>query len=115
MIEGNVLKFGYGDISVGAVPLSQFITFQQFKPPAKCGDRLAENVEYIGDSIVINIDHKDYCEFKRNLESISKKDISEFTFKGYVFDFTNFNEDSVKVCKKYIKAAMSMYFLLLAA
>lgn len=41
MIDGNILKFGYGDIVVGANRMTQTISFQQFKPPSKCGGRSA--------------------------------------------------------------------------
>ena len=40
MINGNILKFGYGDIAVGSDGLTQRMSFQQFKPPAKCGDKV---------------------------------------------------------------------------
>ena len=99
MIDGNRLKFGYGDICVRSDELTQRMSFQQFKPPAKCGDRVSEDAEYIGDEIVLEFSYEDYCEFSKNLERISNKEIIEFLFKGYAFDFINFNEESIKVCK----------------
>lgn len=115
MIEGKRLKFGYGDICVGSDGLTQRISFQQFKPPAKCGDRILEDVEYIGDIIILKFSYEDYCEFSKNLERVSNKEITEFLFKGYVFDFTNFNEQSIKVCKKHLNSAMQCYFMCMAA
>ena len=47
MINGNRLKFGYGDIAVSSDGLTQRMSFQQFKPPAKCGDQISDDVEYI--------------------------------------------------------------------
>ena len=53
MINGNRLKFGYGDICVKSDALAQRMSFQQFKPPAKCGDQVLDDVEYIGDEIFL--------------------------------------------------------------
>ena len=115
MIEGNRLKFGYGDICVGSDGLTQRMSFQQFKPPAKCGDRVSEDVEYIGEEIILQFSYEDYCWFIKNLEQVSNKESTEFLFKGHVFDFTNFNEESIKVCKKHLNSAMQYYFMWMAA
>ena len=115
MIDGNILKFGYGDIVVGSNGLTQRISFQQSKPPAKCGDKVSEEVEYIGEEIVLRISYEEYREFNEQLKSVLSKEISTFDFKGYVFDFTNYNEESVKVCKKHSESAMYSYFLCMAA
>ena len=40
MIEGKIIKFGYGDVAVGGFRFSQQLCFQQFKPPAKIGETL---------------------------------------------------------------------------
>lgn len=114
MIEGNRLKFGYGDICVGSDELTQRMSFQQFKTPAKCGNRVQKYIEYIGDKIILQFSYEDYCVFSKNLEQISNKETIEFTFKEYVFDFTNFNEESVKVCRKHLNSAMQYYFMFMA-
>ena len=115
MINSNVLKFGYGDIAVGANSSNQEIRFQQFKPPGKCGDKVSENVEYIGEKIVMKISYEDYCELSKLLKEVSDRNISIFEFKGYVFDFTKYNEESIKVCKRNLNNAMAWYFLCIAA
>ena len=115
MINGNRLKFGYGDIAVGSDGLTQRMSFRQFKPPAKCGDQVLDDIEYIGDEIILKFSYEDYCEFSKNIEQVSNKESTEFLFKGHVFDFTNFNEESIKVCKKHLNSAMRMYFLCMAA
>ena len=115
MIEGNRLKFGYGDICVGSDGLTQKMSFQQFKPPAKCGDRVSEDVEYIGDEIILQFSYEDYCEFSKKIEQVSNKESTEFLFKGYAFDFTNFNKESIDVCKKHLNSAMRWYFRCMAA
>ena len=57
MMNGNRLKFGYGDIAVGSDGLTQKISFQQFKPPAECGGNIPEDVEYIGEEIILQISY----------------------------------------------------------
>lgn len=115
MINGNRLKFGYGDICVKSDALAQRMSFQQFKPPAKCGSNIPEDVEYIGEEVVLQISYEEYCEFNKQLNSVLSNSISTFGFKGYIFDFTNYNEESVKVCKKRSDSAMYNYFLCMAA
>ena len=115
MIELNRLKFGYGDISVGSDELTQRMSFQQFKPPKKCGDRVPEDVEYIGDEIIFEFSYEEYCEFSKKLEKISNKEITEFVFNGYIFDFTNNNDESINVCKKHLNRAMHWFFMCMAA
>lgn len=115
MIEEKRLKFGYGDIGVGSDRLNQRMTFQQFKPPAKCGNEVSNDVEYIGDKIVLEFSYEDYREFSKNLKQIINKETTEFIFKSYIFDFTNFNEESIKVCNKHLNNAMQLYFMCAAA
>ena len=115
MINGNRLKFGYGNIAVGSDELTQRMSFQQFKPHAECGGNVPEDIEYIGDEIILKFSYEDYCEFSKKLEQVYNKETAEFIFKGYVFDFTNFNEESIKVCKKHLNYTMRYYFMCMAA
>lgn len=115
MIDGKRFKFGYGDISVGGDPDARKIFFQQFKPPAKCGDNVnPDGVEWIGEQIFIKIDYEDYVKLNQLLDDVKAREISEFTFKNYVFDFTNYNEKSVEVCKQKSRQAINLYLLALA-
>ena len=115
MIYGNVLKFGYGDICVGSDGLTQRMSFRQFKPPAKCGDQVLDDIEYIGDEIILKFSYEDYCEFSKKLEQVYNKETAEFIFKGYVFDFTNFNEESVQVIEINLSHVMSWKFYCMAS
>ena len=115
MIYGNVLKFGYGDIAVSSDGLTQRISFQQFKPPAECGCNVPEDVKFIGNEIILEFSYEDYCEFSKYLEQVSDKEITDFIFKGYIFDFANFNKESINVCKKHLNNAMQYYFMCMAA
>ena len=115
MINGNRLKFGYGDISVGSDGLTQRMSFQQFKPPGECGNIVSDDVEYIGDEIILEFSYEDYCEFSKHLEQVSNKEMTDFIFKGYIFDFANFNKESVNACKKHLNGAMQYFFMCMAA
>lgn len=113
MIVDKTLKFGYGDISLGG--RFQTLTFQQFKPPAEIGSFIdPSEVEFTSEEISINISYDDYVEYKKKLEQVEEKSILEFTFKGYTFDFTNWNIKSVYACKRMLEQAMKSYFMLFA-
>lgn len=115
MIEEKIFKFGYGDISVGGNPFTRQMNFQQFKPPAKIGNEVIDDeVEFIGERILIEIAYEDYQKLSKLFDDVKSRKISKFTFKGYIFDFTNYNEKSVEVCKKKLNEAMSLYFLAMA-
>ena len=115
MIDGKRFRFGYGDIAVGGNPFARQIFFQQLKPPAECGDKLnSDEVEWIGEQIFIEIGYEDYQELGKLLGSVKSREISEFAFKGYVFDFTNYNEKCVEVCRQKLSEAMKLYLLALA-
>lgn len=115
MIDGKRFKFGYGDISVGGNPVTRQMNFQQFKPPAKVGDKVMDDeIELIGERIFLEICYEDYQELSKLLGSVKSREISEFTFKNYVFDFTNYNEKSVDVCRQKLSEAMKFYFLAMA-
>ena len=115
MIDGNRIIFGYGDVCVGNNIMSQTVKFQQFKPPAECGERINdEEVEFIGEEIYIVLkDSHDYSDFMKLLNQIGTE-IYEFEFQGYIFDFSKFNKESVRACKNHTERAMDLYFLSMA-
>jgi hypothetical protein len=115
MIDGNVLKFGYGDIATGADVFSRAITFQQFKPPGECGDTLDCEVEYIGEEIVLQLSYEEYCKLDKLMIQIINKNIVMFSFREYIFDFSNYNEESVRVVRRKLNEAISWYLLCCAA
>lgn len=112
MIDGKRFKFGYGDISVGGNPVTRQMIFQQFKPPIEVGaDVMKHNVMWVGERILIKVSYGDYQDLCKLLSRVKSREISEFTFKDYIFDFTNYNEKSVEICKEKLSEAMSLYFL----
>ena len=115
MINGNRLEFGYGDIAVGSYPLTQELTFTGFRPPATPGESLVDkDLELLTETIKIHIDHYLYGELKEKLQGILDRRYVIFGFEGYTFDFSNYNEESVKVCICNLDNAMLNYIFLLA-
>lgn len=115
MIENNRIKFGYGSVCVGSDCLMREINFRYIEPPKKCGEIVYPgDAETIGDIVKIEINYDDYIEFIKLLECIEKHHITFFTFKDYIFDFTNYNHESVAVCKKHAGSAIYLYLQALA-
>ena len=77
MINGNRLKFGYGDICVKSNGLTQRMSFQQFKPLGKCGDRVSEDMEYIREEIILQFCYRERAIriFSSCLAAVSAKSI----------------------------------------
>lgn len=115
MIEGNVFKFGYGDICVGADSTGQ-ISFQQFKPPACCGEYLyGKDIEFIGEKIIIKLSFEESNILYKYLKEVECQKITQFTFKDYIFDFTNYNKESIAVCKRKVQEAVRLLIMCIAA
>ena len=115
MISGNRIQFGYGSVCVGSDPCLCEMHFRQIRPPQECGSYvMSGNAEYIGDRIAIWFNYNDYSAFSKLLNSVEKREISEFTFKDYIFDFSTYNAESVKVCKKHLAIAIQLHILSLA-
>lgn len=115
MINGNQLKFGYGDIGVYANEILQQIHFHHIEPPQECGSYVnTKDVKFIGDAISIDLCYNSYKELMKLLTAVESKEITTFEFKGYVFDFTNYNKKSIEVCKSKAKLAISLNILAFA-
>jgi hypothetical protein len=101
MIEGKILKFGYGDIAVQ----NKFTNMRlvPFKPPVEIGTSCHDlfdngDIVQVGEAVVIKFDTlNDFTELKEKLRSVRNTTIKVFEFKGYIFDFSNYNEKSVEV------------------
>lgn len=115
MIDGTRFRFGYGDVCVSATPSTRQMHFQQIKPPIEVGtDAMEHSVEWVGKQISIKVSYADYQGLCKLLVRVKSREISEFTFKDYIFDFTNYNEKSIEVCEQKLGEAMSLYFLAMA-
>ena len=115
MIKGNTLYFGYGDIAVGSNSwnYSPIVTFTNMKPPCKCGETITEKMkEEINFYEEIKIEVEDYELY--NLLCNVDKDNRIINYKEYTFDFTNYNQERVRLCKEGVKNALLIHQLSLA-
>lgn len=115
MIKGNTLYFGFGDISVSSNSrnYSPVVVFTNIKPPCKCGDAITKemrkNIDFY-ESISITMDDYDLY----NLLCCVNENNKVIEYNQYTFDFTNFNEQSVRVCMDGVKNALLIHQLSLA-
>lgn len=119
MIDGKVIKAGYGDIAVGN--FGWHIQFTPFKPPLEVGTTCSDlfdsgDIVPTGKTITITLNSdSDFAELKAKLTGVRPKNAPKiFEFKGYTFDFSNYNEKSVDVFEKARRAA-HVYYLQVAA
>lgn len=117
MIEGNKIRFGYGDITVLGDPVSSIIEIKQIKPPVNVGtdiNFIRDSIEYVGDPIRIKLDLDSYTTFSNRLCLVENQYKLSFEFNEYIFDFSKFNLDSIAVLKDMAKLAISNYIRLMA-
>lgn len=106
MIVGNVLKFGFGDVGVECDKIREEMIFKNIKPPQEIGTTLYPelDIEY-GETIRFKEDHP--YEFYKLIKTVNENNrIVEY--KGYVFDFTEYNQDSVNVVLKFAKLMVNI-------
>ena len=117
MIDGNTLKFGYGDLCIGSLS-GLMLQIIPFKPPLEIGTACNEafengDIETTGDPIYIKFTKlQDFKELRQKLKDVCTNKI--FEFKGYTFDFSNYNEKSVDVVKRKLKDVYETYLRLAA-
>lgn len=116
MIKDNILYFGYGDICVHTSPwLYNEIQFQEFKPPQEIGTKVdVDKVEWIGERIKLELNVDECVWWFNELQKVLDRQINAFEFKGYVFDFSNYNEDSVRVAVKHINRVHTYLITIIA-
>ncbi|MGJ0846576.1 hypothetical protein ACR77J_07800 [Tissierella praeacuta] len=97
MIEGNVIKFGYGDVVVSSYGMG-YVDFTNIKPPIECGSTVKKdmNLEY---GLSIRIHEDKHWELYDLIKTVNK-DNRIVQYKGYVLDFSNYNEESVRVVRE---------------
>jgi hypothetical protein len=102
MIEGKRIKFGYGSVVLEAN--NGRLSVVIIEPPAEIG----ADVDYKEHSIVDRIDFsigEDVFELNRNMKNVTK-DNAVVKFRDYYFDFTNYNEQSVKIASGVIDSVV---------
>lgn len=112
MVEGKVIKFGYGTVSVGSNYQGQ-VTFRSIKPPQEVGSGIVYNrdIEFFNDMISIDM-LKNYHILKSQLENLQSPAI--IVIDEYTLDFSNFNRKSVEVVLDHAYSAYYNYLRLCA-
>ena len=115
MIKGNEIYFGYGSVAVG--PFGNSLRVLHIKPPQPIGKRVISNdVEIIGKPIHIPFKKiSEIHELHALLSSVDKYEHKRFVFKGCVFDFSNYNPDSVKTVRENLDRVKRNLIFLLAS
>lgn len=112
MIEGKMIKFGYGDVAVGG--RLGVITFTDIKPPQEVGSTLKEKDVDIYEIVEIKAEYQEfenlYNELKNNNWELNKL----INFKDYVLDFTKYNKKSIYVIQKMLLNSLGISQLCLA-
>lgn len=96
MIKDKIIYFGQGDISVG-FSLNTLI-FTEIEPVQQIGTTLHSDSDIkMSKRIVIQTIPEEFQKFKDRLNNINKdaKD-KQVEFQEYIFDFSEFNEESIK-------------------
>lgn len=119
-VKKNIICFGYGDVMVNS-GCGSTITFTGFKPPVEVGTVITgevikdKNIECITEPVKITFTTmKELKQFKKLVEEIDGEDHVCFEYRNYTFDFSNYNENSIKVLLTHIEKA-AIHFLLLMA
>ena len=105
MIKNGRIIFGNGTVSIGSSYCNNILTFQEMESPIKIGEGVEVTTRFIGEMIKIKMTLTDYQDLNNLLNHIEKQPC--FSFKGYLFDFSNYNEKSVEVVKRHARNAIS--------
>lgn len=111
MIKENKIIFGNGDIAVGC--LNKTITFENVSPKMKAGELIPKNAKFT-NKIEIKLTLNEYFRLDNLLNNVKNKNIKTFTFKNYIFDFSNYKKESVDICLRYLKYSMKNFLFISA-
>lgn len=115
MIKGKVIELGYGDVLIGADPMG-YVHIQNIKPPYPPGTVLTDKceVEAFGERIIINIAMGDLSYITEVCKEVRSGVTTSFPFHGYLFDFTKYDPESVRVLEEKVRGALTYAMLALA-
>jgi hypothetical protein len=112
MIDGSIIKFGFGDVLVGSDSINGVLTITEIEPPQQIGtthNAIKEGLKEVRKvSFSYGTDfHELICDLN-NLRAIGRsvKELRIIQFREYTFDFTNYDEKSVDVVREFVKKAM---------
>ena len=113
MINGDILKFGAGDICVdGGITDIGILKFHQIKPPQDVGTQvIPSKTEFIGSAIVF--DELDLIlDLMQKINQVVAGEYRVFDCGGFVFDFSDGDPQSIEVVKRHVERTfMQMYIM----
>lgn len=108
MIIGNTVRFGYGDVLVGSDSLAGKLTLRNIAPPQEIGTSFnSMNLEDFEIGLEIEITEDNSHDLYNALKSVTREN-PILKFKEWTLDFSNYNEESVRIVKKH---AFNMVYL----
>lgn len=109
----NIIYFGYGDVAVSSAGTTLHIT--PFKPPQEVGSIVDFSVvEKTGETIEFHFcTLREVSKFKDTLYFTNSTD-NRFTFQGYIFDFTHYDEKSKAVLEFHLNRIRNQFIALMA-
>lgn len=116
MIIDKTIKFGYGTTLISSNGTTRRITMMYIEPPIPISGHNLENKD-LKDTVIIEEIHfsyeSDMDKFIKELGSVSENN-PILTFRGYTFDFSNYNEKSVNALINGLKVVIRGWQLGLA-
>jgi hypothetical protein len=113
MILDKTIKFGYGSILVGCE--NGYVVIRHIEPPKEIGDSIKK--EEVSELTILHTKRfspdMDMIGFLKNLDKVSKE-YPTTVYRGYTFDFSNFNPKSIDSVRPAFKVALSSYMSTLA-
>lgn len=101
MIKGNIIYFGHGTVGVSVI--CHCLNLIHIEPPQVIGKVINDDAKAVRQ---INIPFRklsEIHELRALLSETSRYEHKRFVFKGYVFDFSNYNSDSIEVIRRCLK------------
>jgi hypothetical protein len=110
MIKDNTLYFGSGDILVGANDLG-FMHFENVKPPQEIGKTITKEVyEGLEIGLYLEIWEDNTHELYELFKTVNENN-RVVKYKDYSFDFSNYKQGSVEVCKQFAYRTVNLMCL----
>ena len=113
--DNKTLYFGYGDICVGCDCFN--LTFREFEPPIEVGTwfKDEDKCKWLSEKFSISLTrYEEAKQLVELLDSMDGRDTVKFEFKGWIFNFSNWNPKSVEVVKRYVNYIKTNLLLPLA-
>ena len=115
MINGDILKFGAGDICVdGGVTEYGILKFHQIKPPQDVGTEvIPSKTEFIGSAIMF-ADLDLIEDLSQKINQVVAGEYRVFDCGGFVFDFSDGDPQSIEVVKRHVERVIMQISVALA-